>query len=96
MQIKRIEIILCITLAVVEATQALAEILLARGEAGAAARACTMGLRIERYYDPLWRLLIEARDQAGDQGAASRARLGYDQMLAELGVIDGATGSSPI
>ena len=40
--------------------------------------------------------LIEARDQAGDQGAASRARLGYDQMLAELGVIDGATGSSPI
>ena len=83
-------------LAVVEATQALAEILLARGEAGAAARACTMGLRIERYYDPLWRLLIEARDQAGDQGAASRARLGYDQMLAELGVIDGATGSSPI
>ncbi len=73
-------------LAVVDATQALAEILLARGDAAGAARACNTGLRIERYHDPLWRLLIEARDEAGDQGAAKAARLGYDRMLSELGV----------
>ena len=51
-----------------------------------AARAASAGLRIERYHDPLWRLLIRSRDEAGDQGAASRARSAYDQMLAELGV----------
>lgn len=73
-------------LAAVEAAQALGEILLERHDARGAARACTVGLRIERYHDPLWRLLIQARDRAGDQGAATRARLGYDTMLAELGV----------
>lgn len=76
-------------LAAVDASQALAEILLARADAAAAARACAVGLRIERYHDPLWRLLIEARDQAGDQGAATKARLGYDRMLAELGIQEG-------
>lgn len=73
-------------LAAVEAAQGLAEILLARGDAAGAARVCTSGLHIERYHDPLWRLLIRARAQAGDVGAANRARLGYDRMLAELGV----------
>lgn len=73
-------------LAVVEAAQALAELLLADGDAEAAASVCAAGLRVERYHDPLWRLLIRARDQAGDQGAATRARHGYGRMLAELGV----------
>jgi DNA-binding SARP family transcriptional activator len=73
-------------LAAVEAAQGLAEILLARGDADGAARVCATGLRIERYHDPLWRLLIRSRAQAGDLGAANRARLGYDRMLAELGV----------
>jgi DNA-binding SARP family transcriptional activator len=72
--------------AAVGAAQVLGELLLAEGDAAGAARACSDGLRIERYHDPLWRLLIEARDRAGDQGAATRARLGYDRMLAELGV----------
>jgi len=81
-------------LAAVDATQALAEILLERGDAAQAARVCTGGLRIERYHDPLWRLLIRSRDQAGDQGAAKAARLGYDRMLAELGV-SATTGNSP-
>jgi DNA-binding SARP family transcriptional activator len=80
-------------LAAVDASQALAELLLQRGEAALAARICATGLRIERYHDPLWRLLIAARDQAGDQGAAKAARLSYDKMLAELGVSD-TTGSS--
>jgi DNA-binding SARP family transcriptional activator len=73
-------------LSAVDAAQALAELLLSGGDPQEAARVCAHGLRIERYHDPLWRLLILARDHAGDQGAASRARLGYDQMLAELGV----------
>jgi DNA-binding SARP family transcriptional activator len=73
-------------LAAVGAAQNLARLLLRQGDAAGAANACNIGLRIERYHDPLWRLLIEARDMAGDQGAASRARLGYDRMLAELGV----------
>ena len=81
-------------LAAVDATQALAEILLERGDAARAARLCSSGLHIERYHDPLWRLLIKARDQAGDQGAAHAARQGYDRMLAELGV-SAATGNSP-
>ena len=77
-------------LAVVDAAQRLAELSLAAGDAVEAARAAGAGLRIDRYHDPLWRLLIRARDQAGDQGAASRARSGYDRMLAELGVEAGA------
>ena len=77
-------------LAAVGAAQGLAELLLASGDADGAARAANMGLRIERYHDPLWRLLIRSRDEAGDQGAATRARAGYDRMLADLGVQSGA------
>ena len=73
-------------LGIVEASQRIAEIHLRRGDTEGAARAASAGLRIERYHDPLWRLLIRSRDEAGDQGAASRARLAYDQMLTELGV----------
>jgi DNA-binding SARP family transcriptional activator len=80
-------------LAAVDGFQALAELLVERGDAARAARVCTTGLQIERYHDPLWRLLIAARDSAGDQGAARAARLGYDRMLEELGVSD-TTGSS--
>lgn len=80
-------------LAAVEAAQHIAEILLERGDAEGAARAASTGLRIERYHDPLWRLLIRSRDEAGDQGAASRARSGYDRMLAELGVPTGTSAT---
>jgi DNA-binding SARP family transcriptional activator len=73
-------------LGTVEASQRIAEIHLLRGDTEGAARAASAGLRIERYHDPLWRLLIRSRDEAGDQGAASRARSAYDQMLTELGV----------
>jgi DNA-binding SARP family transcriptional activator len=81
-------------LGAVEAAQQLAQLLLDRGDVEAAAQAAAAGLRIERYHDPLWRLLIRSRDEAGDQGAASRARAGYDRMLAELGVPTGA-GAAP-
>ncbi len=69
-----------------EAAQALAELLLGAADASGAAQVCTEGLGIDRYQDPLWRLLIAAREQAGDQGAAVRARRDYSKMLAELGL----------
>ena len=76
--------------------QAVAEIMLARGQAAAAARACTIGLRSSAITTRSGGCSFEARDQAGDQGAATRARLGYDRMLAELGVSSGGVNSSPI
>ena len=70
----------------VEAAEAVAAACHARGELEEAAGWCAQGLRIDRYHDPLWRLLIAVRERAGDQGAARRARLGYDRVLVELGV----------
>lgn len=62
----------------------------------AATRACRAGLRIDRYHDPLWRLLIETHDRAGDAGAASRDRRQYEHILAGLGVpAEARVGSSP-
>lgn len=70
----------------VEAAQVLAELLLSVGRAGEAAQACSRGLHIDRYHDPLWRLLVVAREQAGDRVAAARARRDYQLVLAELGL----------
>jgi DNA-binding SARP family transcriptional activator len=77
--------------AAAEAAQWLAELLLRRGDTAGAAQAAASGLSIDRYRDPLWRLLASARDQAGDHIAASRARAEYAQVLAELG-LDPAAG----
>jgi DNA-binding SARP family transcriptional activator len=71
-----------------EAAQGLAEILMRRDEPAGAAQAAAAGLRIDRLHDPLWRILIDARQQAGDAGAASRARQDYARVLAELGITD--------
>jgi DNA-binding SARP family transcriptional activator len=65
---------------------ALAELRLELGDPDGAARACRTGLAIDRYHDPLWRLLIEARDRAGDAGAALRARQDYESVLSNLGL----------
>jgi len=73
-----------------EAAQGLAEILMKRGDPAGAAQACATGLWIDRLHDPLWRLLIEARERAGDSGAASRARRDYARVLQELGLSVGA------
>jgi DNA-binding SARP family transcriptional activator len=69
-----------------EAAQGLAELLLKRGDPAAAARACSTGLWIDRLHDPLWKLLIQARERAGDRVAASRARRDYARVLEELGL----------
>jgi DNA-binding SARP family transcriptional activator len=72
----------------VEAARAIAEDALAMGDLGAVVRACRSGLAIDRYQDSLWRLLIDAREQAGDAGAASRDRREYAAVLDGLGVLD--------
>lgn len=69
-----------------EAAQGLAEIMLKRNDPAGAAQACATGLWIDRLHDPLWRLLIEARERAGDSVAASRARRDYDRVREELGL----------
>lgn len=68
------------------ATQQVAELLMRRAQPSTAAQVCTAGLRIDRYDDALWRLLITARQQAGDKVAANRAETDYRRMLSELGV----------
>ena len=72
--------------AAVEAARSVAEEALLAGQLDEVVRACRRGLEIDRTYDPLWRLLIEARDRAGDAGAASRERREYEGMLAALGI----------
>jgi DNA-binding SARP family transcriptional activator len=71
-----------------EAVEAVAALLEEQKDYEEAARLCTRGLRIDRYHDPLWRRLIRVREQAGDEGAARRARDAYRQALEELGVED--------
>jgi two-component SAPR family response regulator len=70
----------------VEAAASVAAACLERGELDQAAELCAEGLRIDRYHDPLWRMLISIRERAGDAGAARRARDGYGRVLTELGV----------
>ena len=72
--------------AALEAAQGLAELLLKRNDAEAAASACATGLWVDRFHDPLWKLLIQARERAGDTIAASRARRDYAHVLDELGL----------
>lgn len=73
-----------------EAATALAELQLARNATMSAALTCERGLTFDRYRDPLWRLLVDAYEHAGEHAAAERARRGYAAMLAELGLDQGA------
>ncbi len=77
-----------------DAAVGLAELLL-DGDPQAAARACEAGIRIDPYHDPLWRMLIDGRERAGDHAAARAARLGYQKLLERLGVENGAARSGP-
>lgn len=69
----------------VESARSLAEAILEHDPA-AAADACGAGLAVDPYHDPLWRLLVAARERAGDRAAATSARSSYSRMLADLGV----------
>jgi DNA-binding SARP family transcriptional activator len=77
----------------VEAAQTIAQEALLDGEFDRAVDACRAGLELDRYHDPLWRSLIQARDRAGDPGAASRDRRDYAAALADLGIAEVATVS---
>ncbi len=70
----------------VDAAVSLAELWLEQGEPGRVISACRRGLRIDRYRDQLWKLLIAACEQVGDHMEAARARQAYDGVLNELGV----------
>jgi hypothetical protein len=59
---------------------------MADGDLEAVVRACHSGLAIDRYQDSLWRLLIDARERAGEAGAATRDRREYAAVLDGLGV----------
>ena len=79
--------------AAVEAAGELASESMLAADYGTAVRACRSGLEIDRYQDSLWRMLIEARDRAGDTGAASRDRREYAAILEGLGVSGPAPAS---
>ena len=68
----------------VQAAELLARALLERGDSVASAAVCAAALERDRYHDPLWRTLIEARETAGDEAAAKSARSRYRRALAEL------------
>ena len=79
----------------VEVAAAVAEHALAEGDVRGAIEPCRIGLGIDRYHDPLWRVLIEARRRAGDVGAARREQQEYEAVLVELGLPDGVAVSAP-
>jgi DNA-binding SARP family transcriptional activator len=79
--------------AAVEAAGELASESLLAGDVATAVRACRVGLEVDRLQDSLWRILIEARDRAGDTGAASRDRREYAAVLEGLGVHGSSTVS---
>ena len=72
--------------ALLNAAQQVAALLMLQMQPSIASHVCAAGLRLDRYDDALWRLLIKARQQAGDKVAANRAEADYRLMLTELGV----------
>lgn len=69
-----------------EAAVELTELHLQHGDARRAIAVGEQGLRIDRYRDCQWRVLITACEVAGDRAAAARVRRSYQGMLAELGL----------
>lgn len=70
----------------VAAATIVAEDALAEGDLDEAIRVCRRGLELDRFHDPLWRVLIASREMAGDTGAASRDRREYASILEGLGL----------
>ena len=69
------------------ALQVLADVWLAKGDPGQAARDAASLLRLDPYRETAHRLLMRAHAAAGDRGAAARAyRACRDLLAAELGV----------
>ncbi|WP_338028184.1 BTAD domain-containing putative transcriptional regulator [Actinocatenispora thailandica] len=70
----------------VTAATALAAALSLLSEQDGVVEAAQHALRIDRFHDPAWRLLIEGYERAGDSAAARRARTEYTEMLIDLGI----------
>jgi DNA-binding SARP family transcriptional activator len=71
------------------AAEAIAEMSMEQNDFEAAAAACELGLRIDRYRDKLWRLRVVSCEQAGEFAAALRARRDYQSMIAGLSAPSG-------
>jgi DNA-binding SARP family transcriptional activator len=69
-----------------EAAHALGSILLETARPGEAVGVARWGLAVDRYYDPLWRLLLTALDANGDSAEHARALARYESVLRELGI----------
>jgi hypothetical protein len=69
-----------------DVARALAELLLDQDRPAEAISVCRSGLDIDRYSDPLWRLLLDALRADGDLAGHAVALADYDAVLAELGV----------
>jgi DNA-binding SARP family transcriptional activator len=71
---------------VADTARALAQHLLDAARFTDAADVCRTGLAVDRYCDPLWRLLVASLEAEGDLAETARAVAQYDEVLAELGV----------
>ena len=71
---------------VAETARALASHLLEVGRHAAAAEVCRSALLVDRYCDPLWRLLVASLDADGELAEKARTVAQYDEILAELGI----------
>ena len=70
----------------VEAARTLATLYAERGEAVSAVATCERGLRVDRYSDPTWALLIDIHRRSGNEAAAARAQQRYTDTLRDLDV----------
>ena len=68
----------------IDVASPLANQFLANDQPALAAQVSGAGLAADRYVDALWRILIDARERAGDEAGARRARVEYRKVLLEL------------
>jgi DNA-binding SARP family transcriptional activator len=74
-------------LEITELARDLADALIHAGWPTEASWVCRRGILVDRYHDPLWRSLVRACELAGDLAASARARLDYQALLLELGIL---------
>jgi DNA-binding SARP family transcriptional activator len=74
-------------LEITELAGSLADALIHAGWPAEASWVCRRGILVDRYHDPLWRSLARAYELAGDLAASARARLDYQALLLELGIL---------
>ncbi len=54
--------------------------------ASEATRLAERGLSVDRYADPLWRILVDSLEQSHDTASAERVRRAWQEMMHDLGV----------